>query len=143
MLAFAGDVVAGWELLDDLDIRGETSAGEDSFKQVMAEQGVLRHPAGKRCLEDIDVVDAFAGIRTLTEEVLIDVGDGSGVRVHTTGAGKDPLIERTLAADRQRGRYPGLKDGVPINDAPLDFAKHRSIQRMSHLTDQLRSRISR
>ena len=143
MLAFAGDVVARGEFLDDLDIRGKTRAGEDPFKQVMAEQRILRHPARERCLEGIDVVDPLAGIRPLTEEVLIDVGDGGCVRIDTAGAGKDSLIKRTLAADRQRGRYPGLEDGVTVNDASLDFAKHRAIQRMSHLANQLRCYISR
>lgn len=73
MLAFASDIVARWNFFDDLDIRGETGTREDAFKQIMAEQRILRHSAEERCLEHIDVVDPFAGIRTFAKEILIDV----------------------------------------------------------------------
>ena len=116
MLAFGGDVVAGREFLDHLDVGSEAGAGEDPFEEIVAEQGVLRHAAGERRLEGIDVVDALAGIGAFAEEVLVDVRDGGRVRIDTAGAGEDPLIERTFAADRQRRSDARLQNGVAVDD---------------------------
>ncbi len=119
MLALGGDVVAGGKLLDHLDIGGEAGAGEDAFEQIVAEQRVLRHAAGERRLEGIDVVDALAGVGALAEQVLVDVGDRRRVGIDAAGAGEDPLIERSFAPDRQRGRDARLQDGVAVDDPLL------------------------
>jgi hypothetical protein len=62
MLAFAGDIVAGGEIIDEFDVRDEARAGEGPLEQVMAEQRILRDPPVERRFEGIDVVDAFAGV---------------------------------------------------------------------------------
>ena len=101
MLAPRGNVVAGGEVLDDLDIRRETGAGKNTFEQVVAEQCGIRHSAGKRSLESVDFVDAFAGIGALADQILVHVGGGSGIRVNAAHTGKDALEQRTLPTDRQ------------------------------------------
>jgi hypothetical protein len=93
MLALASDVVAGREFLDDLNVGGEAGAREDSLEKIVAKEGIFGDAAGECCLEGIDVVDAFAGIGSLAEEVLVDVRDGRGIGIDTAGAGEDPLIE--------------------------------------------------
>ena len=65
MVAQRADVVAGGKLLDDLDVRGEAGAGEHALEQVVAEQRRVRHAAGERGLEGVDVVDALAGVGAL------------------------------------------------------------------------------
>ena len=102
VVAPRGDVVAGGEVLDDLDVGGETGAGEDALEQIVAEQGRVRHAVGERGLEGIDVVDALAGIGAFAEQILVNVGDGGGIRVDAVHAGEDALEQGTLAADRQR-----------------------------------------
>ena len=52
--------------------------------------------ATERGLECIDVVDALAGIGAFAEQILIDVGDGRGVRVDAAHAGEDLLIQRAF-----------------------------------------------
>ncbi len=136
MLSPGGDVVAGWEFLDHLDIRGEAGACEDSFQEIVAEKRILRHPPGKSRFEGIDVVDPLAGVRTLAKEVLIDIRDGRRVGIHAPRAGKDPLIERAFAANRQGGCDARLKDTVAIDDALLDAVEFRPVQRVGHLADQ-------
>ena len=96
-----GDVVAGGKLLDDLDVGGETGARKDALEQIVAEQRGVRHAAGERGLEGVDVVDALAGIGAFAEQILVHVGDGGGVRVDAARAGEHALEQRTLAADRQ------------------------------------------
>ncbi len=95
------EVVAGGELLDHLDIGHETGAGKDALEQIVAEQGRVGHPVGKRCLEGIDLVDALAGIGAFAEQILVDIGRGRGIGVDAVHAGKDALEQGTLAADRQ------------------------------------------
>ena len=116
MVAQRVDVVAGGEFLDDLDIGGETGAGEDALEQIVAEQRRVRHPAGERGLEGIDVVDALAGVGAFAEQVLVHVGDGGGIGIDAVHAGKDALEQRTLAADRQRRRDPWLQHGIACHD---------------------------
>ena len=101
MMPQSRDVVAGGEFLDHLDVGGETGAREDALEQIVAEQRGVRNPAGERGLEGIDIVDALAGIGAFAEQILIDVGDGGGIRVDAADAGEDALEQRALAADRQ------------------------------------------
>jgi hypothetical protein len=93
MLALARDVVAGREFVDDLNVRGEAGAREDSLEEVVAEESIFGDAAGESSLEGFDVVDAFAGVGSLAEEVLVDVRDGRRIGIDTAGAGEDPLIE--------------------------------------------------
>jgi hypothetical protein len=93
MLALASDVVAGRKFLDDLNVRGEAGARKNALEEIVAKEGILGNAAGESCLEGIDVVDAFAGVGALTEEVLVDVRDGRRIGIDTAGAGEDPLIE--------------------------------------------------
>ena len=143
MLAFGGDIVAGRKVLDDLDVGGETGARENSLEEIVAEERILGDAAGESPLEGVDVVDAFAGVRAFAEEVLVDVGDRRRIGIHPTGAGDDPLIERALAADRQRRRDARLKNCVTAHDPLLEVTEPRPIQRMGHLADQTERRVPR
>ena len=62
MVTRGGDVVAGGELLDDLNIGGETGAGEHTFEQIVAEERRVRNPPGESRFESVDIIDALAGI---------------------------------------------------------------------------------
>ena len=101
MVAPRGDVVAGGELLHHLDIGSETGAGKDAFEQIVAEQCRIGYAAGQRGLEGVDFVDALARVRAFADEILVHVGDGSGIRIDAVHAGKHALEQRTLTADRQ------------------------------------------
>src|SRR5205814_1357845 len=67
-------VVSRRKLLNDLDVGNKTGARKYPFEQIVAEQRVLGYTAGQRGVEGVDVIDALAGIRTLTEQILVDVG---------------------------------------------------------------------
>ena len=117
MLALGGDVVAGRELLDDLDVGREARAGEDAFEEIVAEQGVLRHAPGERRLEGIDVVDALAGVGALAEQVLVDVGDRRRIGVDAAGTGEDTLDR---AIPRGRAAATGVTRGCRMRIAADD-----------------------
>ena len=143
MVAQGGDVVAGGKLLDDLDVGGETGAREDALEQIVAEQRRIRHTAGERGLEGIDVVDALAGIGAFAEQILVHVGDGGGIGIDAAHAGEDALEQRALAADRQRRRDPRLQHRIAFDDPAGAGVEARPVERMRHLADQPAHRVAR
>ncbi len=143
VLALRGDVVAGREFLDHLDIGRQPGAREDAFEQIVAEQGVRRHAAGERRLEGVDVVDALAGVGAFAEQVLVHVGGGSRVRIDAARRGEQPLVQRAFAADRQRRRHARLQDAVAADHALARLVEARPVQGMRHLADQPQRRVAR
>ncbi len=136
VLARRGDVVASRELLDDLDVGDQTGAREGALEQVVTEQAAVRHAPGQRRLEDVDVVDAFAGEGPLTEQILVDVGDRRRVGIHAAGTGEGALEPGALAADRQGRRDARLQHAVALDDAAAGRRQPRRVQRVRHLADQ-------
>ncbi|MCY1219812.1 hypothetical protein D9M72_318020 [compost metagenome] len=136
MLAPGRHVVARGKLFDHLDVGGQPGTGEHSFEQVMAEQRVLRDPAAERRFKGIDIIDALARIGALAKEILVDVGGGRRVGIDAARPGEDPLVERTLAANRQRWRDARLENAVAAHDALPGRIEPWLVQRMGHLADQ-------
>jgi hypothetical protein len=89
-----------WKLIEELDIGDESCPRKDAFKEVVTQQDILRHPPGESCLKCIHVVDPFPDVRTLTEKVLVNVGDRRCVRVNAARAREDALKKRSLAIGR-------------------------------------------
>ena len=143
MLARRGDFVARGKILDHLDIGNEAGSRETAFEQVVTENRVVGNPAFERFLEDIDVVDSLAAIGSLLEQVLIHVGNRERIGIKAARLGEQMLEQRTLAPDRHRGSHARLQDRVPFDDAPNHPVEHRTVQRVSHLPDQLPCRFSR
>ena len=100
MVTQGGNIIAGGKLLDDLDIGGETSAGEDTFEQIVAEKRRIRYPAAESGLERINVVDALADIGAFAEQVLVNVRDGTGIGVNPALAGEGSLEQGAIVTDR-------------------------------------------
>src|SRR5208283_5635303 len=137
------DVVASGEFLDDFYIRGETGAGEHALEEIMTEKSRIRRTFCERSLERVDVVDAFSGVGSFPEQILIDVGHGRGVRVDSAYAREDALEQRAFAAGRQRRRNARLQDGVALDNPTPVGVEARPVQRMRHLADQATHRIAR
>ena len=88
MLARGRDVVARGNSSTTSMSEARPARAKDALEEIVAEQRVVRNPAVERRLEGVDVVDALAGIGALAEQVLIDVGDGGGVRIDAAGPEK-------------------------------------------------------
>ena len=97
VMANGADVIPCGEFLDDLDIRGEAGAREHALEKIVAEEGGVRRTIRERSLESVDVVDAFSGIGSFPEQILIDVGDCRGVRIDAAHAREDSLKQRAFA----------------------------------------------
>src|SRR5262245_17032652 len=136
VLTGGGRLVACGELLEQLDVRHEPGASEDALEQVMAQECVLRDPARQGRLEGVDVVDALAGVRAFTEEILVDIGDGASVGIDPGRAGEDSLEERALAVGGHGRSDPGLKDAVPVDDAADPRVEVRAVERMRQGADE-------
>ena len=63
-------------------------------------QRAFRRALGKRGLEGVDVVDAFAGVGTLVEQILVQVRHRGRVRVQSRRACRHALEERARASCR-------------------------------------------
>src|SRR5207253_8273660 len=63
----------GRKIIEELDIDDQPAAGEDTFKQVMAQDRVIRHTPCQSRFEHIDVIQTLAGITAFCEQVLVNV----------------------------------------------------------------------
>ena len=77
----------GRELLEEGDVSHQPRTREHPLEEIMAQEGILGHTAGERRLERIQVIDAFAGVGPLAEEILVDVRDRRGIGVDPARAG--------------------------------------------------------
>ncbi len=136
MLPAGGDVMTGREILDHLDIRDQRRACEIALEQIMAEHGIVGHPARQRCAEGIDIIDALAGERALGEQVLIHIRDRRGIGINPAVAGVDLLIQRTLVADRQGRGHARLQNAIALRHPPLRGVEMRPVQRMRDFAHQ-------
>ena len=92
MLPRRGDVISGGIFLDHLDVRGEAAARMHTLEQVVAEHSIIAGAIRESRLKGGDVVDSLAAVRTLAEQVLIDIRDGERVGINATARpGKDAL----------------------------------------------------
>ena len=143
MVAQRGDIIASRIGFDDLDVRGKAGAGEHAFEQVVAEQCGIGNPVGEHGLEGIECVDALAGIGTFAEQILVNVGNGGGIRIDSVGAGKCALIGRAFIAHRKVRCDARLEDRIALDDASPRGIDNRLVQRMRHLADQPLHRVGR
>src|SRR5262249_14719655 len=81
-----GRVAAG-KLVEQLDVRDQAASRVVPLDQVVAEDLVVGEDVVGGRLEGVDVVDALAGVAAGPEQVLVDVGDGGGIRVETGRVG--------------------------------------------------------
>src|SRR5476649_2125092 len=69
------------KLLVQLHVAEQACPCVTTFQKVVAEDPVLRQTPRECMLECIDVVDAFADKRSFAEQILVDVGNNSRIRV--------------------------------------------------------------
>jgi hypothetical protein len=74
---------AGGIVVNHFDVGHQGSAGVESFEEVVRQQRILRDASVERGGEGVHVVQALAGENALGEQILVNVGNGGGIRVHT------------------------------------------------------------
>ncbi len=67
------DVVIGWEILKQSNVRYQSSATLYPLKKVMAEQCIIGYTMGKATLKGRHFIDAFTSVDPLPKEVLVHV----------------------------------------------------------------------
>ncbi len=134
-------VVAG-KIVDDFEVGAERNTRIQPFKQIVAEQCVVGHPAAQRPLECVDVVDAFADVAAFTKKVLIHIRHRSGVRVETDVSRKHERERRRRRADRADGDAR-LKHGIAFGDTARAAVEAGAIQRVRKRADELASGVER
>ena len=124
------------EVFKQLDIRGQCRPSEDAFKEIMAQQRIVRHLARQGGLKCIDVVNALAGVGPFSEQILVDIRNGRGIRIDAARAGEGSLEERAFTIEGERRGDAWLHQRVAFDDAPGLGVKSRPVERMCHGADQ-------
>ncbi len=90
----AADVgtVARGKFLVQLHIAQQTRPGITPFQKIMAEYPVLRKAAADCLLECVHIVDPFSDERALVKQILVDVGNDTGIRIHAGVAAIKPCV---------------------------------------------------
>ncbi len=134
--------VAGRIVLVQLRIAQQPCPRVTSFQKIVAEDPILGEAPTEGLLERIDVVDPLADERAFAEHVLVDVRDGTRVRVDAGLPAVQSRIARAVRT-RQADRHARLQDAVALDDAPLRCVVAGMIQRVCHGADELPRRIAR
>ncbi len=129
-------------VVDDLDVGDERRTRIETFEQVVRQQGVFRRAALERRDKRIDIVKAFARKNAFFEQILIDVGDGRGVRIDTGMAGVRSSEQRPCRAGH-RDADSRLQNPVASGDAAEAGIEVRTVQRMRDDPDQFFGDVAR
>ena len=117
------------------NVRHQADPAMNPLKQIMAQQRIFGHAAGKAALERVHVVDAFTDIAAAAEEVLIDVGDGVAIEIKADVAGKNAREGSGVDAG---GRDLGarLEQSVASHNLARSRVASRLIERVRQRADQ-------
>ncbi len=137
-------VVARRRILDQQHVADQPRARIAAFEQVVAQDAVLGQAIAQHVLEGVDLVDALADERAFVEHVLVDVGDGAGVRVDARLAAEQPPVVRSVRGGQARAD-PRLQDAVAARHHRRlgRAAEARRVERVRHRGDELPGGVAR
>ena len=135
MLALGLRQKSGRVILVEHNIAHQGGAAVDALEEIVAQQMIFRDASGQGAVEGVHIVDAFAHVDALTEEILVDVGDGQRVKIDARVAGKDAAEGRT----RRRHRADlgaRLQDSVAGGERAAGRVELGTVERMRQRPDQ-------
>ena len=89
-------------LLDQRDVADAAAARQCPFEQIVAEHLALGQTPTQHGMYRSHMQQPLASEAALLEQVLVDLGTGRAVGVHTALAGKQPVVGRGLVRLWQR-----------------------------------------
>ena len=113
-----------------------------AFQQVVAENAILGKAIVQPPLERVHLIDALADKRAFTEHVLVDVRDGTGIRVDARLAAVQARVARAVCAC-QAHADARLENAVTLAHALQFFVVAGTIQRMRHGSHQFACNVAR
>ena len=143
MLPRGRDFVVRRKFVEELDVGGERGAREDTFEQIVTQQGVLPDLARQHRLKRVQIVNSLPGVRTLVKQILINIGNRRSVWIDSARPGKNSLEERAFAIGGKRRRHARLHDAVAVHHAAQFRAHLRPVQRVRHGSHQARRGAAR
>ncbi len=113
-----------------------------TLEQIVAENAVLRETIAQCLLKCIYIVDPLADIRAFPEEVLIHVGDGTGIRINARLSGEKSGKPRP-AGTGQTHAHTRLENAVALDD-PSEFRiEPRAVERVGQRAGEFAGRVTR
>ena len=96
-------------LLVQLHVAQQARSRVAALEQVVAQDPILGKSAAKRALEGVDVVDSLADEGAFAEHILVDIGDGTRIRVDAGLARVQARVPRAIRAG-QADAHARLQD---------------------------------
>ncbi len=123
-------------------IAHQAGPGVASFKQIMAEDSVLREFTVNRLAEYVHIINSLADERALREDILINIGDGVGIGIDA-GLAREKSCESRSAGAGNADADPRLEDAVSFGHAAELLVVKRAVQRVGEGAGELARRIAR
>ena len=142
MLSGRSDLVVRREPLEELDVGDQSRPAQDSLEQVVTEER-FSGPAFQDPGKCLDVIDALAGVRAASKEILVDIGGRRCIGIDARRAGGEPLEERRVAIGRHGGSDTWLKDRIALDDPARVRIEDRPVERMGHRPHEANGGASR
>src|SRR5688572_27059006 len=98
MLTSCFDIDPRRVFVEQLDVGDRADTGETPLDQIVAQNMIGRKRVLRCGGKRVDVVNAFAGITAFAEQILVNVRNGSAVRVKSAAVGIDPREPRPVCA---------------------------------------------
>ena len=83
MLTHRVGVVVGGIVVEKFDITDQGRARKDRFKEIVAQQSLVRDPIVERFLESVNVIETFTRVAAFAEKILVDVRCCRGIGIDT------------------------------------------------------------
>src|SRR5258708_23856731 len=108
----------------------------------MAEQCVFGYAIGNACRKYVDSIDPFSNVDPFTENILIHIGDGTGIQIESDVTSKC-LCKSGLTGAGRCDLDARLKHPVASYYLAAEWIVFGTIERMSECGDQAPSAIFR
>jgi hypothetical protein len=142
MLAPRVGVVAGGEVVEQLDVRHQAAAGVVALDEVVAEDAVVGKGMAGGGLEGVHLVDALAGEGAAAEQVLVNVGDRRGIGVDARRRRQDAGEQGARGGDEAEADAR-LQDAVAGDDTAQLGVEARAVERVGQGRHQPGRRLAR
>ena len=113
-----------------------------SLKQVVGKKRVLRNGTFQRRHESVYVIKPLAGENAFTEEVLVGVRYGGGIRIDPRVPGIQSRKQRAGGA-HERHADPWLQDAVALGDTACAGIEGGAVEGMNDDPDELSGHAAR
>ena len=129
-------------VLDHDNVGSQSGPRIGTLNEIMTEEGIPRKTAGKNARHRVHFVNPFTGECAFAEQILVNVGDGAGIRVKPTLASENGCQSRARRALHTH-IDAGLQNAISGHHDITDGVDDRLIQRVRNRSHHAMRRSAR